>query len=57
MKRTNVTLKHRLVLVRLTIRPLTPSQLEQVNGGDSELITLLCPTKTCWNCCEYTDAS
>jgi hypothetical protein len=57
MKRTNVKLKNRLALVRMTIRQLAPSQLGQVNGGDEELITHMCPTKTCWGCCEYTESA
>lgn len=42
MKRTslkakrNIKLKRRLELVRTTIRELTPAQLEQINGGNTE---------------------
>ncbi len=61
MKRTNVNLKlkRRLELVRMTIRELTPAQLGQVNGGEeeSELVTYMCPTKTCWNCCDFTEGA
>jgi hypothetical protein len=51
MKRTTkLKLKRRLELVRTTVRELTPAQLDQVNGGNTEHA----PTNSCINCCEYT---
>lgn len=49
MKRTNtkLQLKHRLELVRTTVRELTPTQLQQVQGGGEEPISTACVTKCC----------
>lgn len=48
MKRTvtkikkELKLQRRLALVRTTIRELRPNQLEQVNGGDTEILPTTC---------------
>ncbi len=51
MKKLELKVKRRLELVRTTIRELTPTQLGQVNGGETEdMATLTCITRTCINC-------
>jgi len=52
MKRTNtqLKLKRRLELVRTTVRELTPEQLAQVNGGNTEKMA----SASCVQCCELT---
>ena len=54
MKKLELKVKRRLELVRTTIRELTPTQLEHVNGGVEEnFATLTCITRTCIGCgCE-----
>lgn len=53
IKKLDLKLKRRLELVRTTVRQLTPTELRQVNGGETENATYTCPTKTCNNCgCE-----
>jgi hypothetical protein len=42
-KKPKLTLKRRLELVRTTIRDLTPTQLEQVNGGYTEYYDICIP--------------
>jgi hypothetical protein len=52
MKRTKLELKlrPRLALIRDTLRELTPTQLRQVNGGDTTLVTNTCPSQSCITC-------